>query len=252
MYEARDKKMSVIVKMEHVTKQFGGLTAVNDFSGEIEKNAIVGLIGPNGAGKTTLFNMIANYYHPTSGKIYFKDQDITEARTEDMARMGLARTFQVTKPFGDMTVLQNIMVGAFLHTTKARQVEQKAREVAGLVGMTCDLDMIANNTTTVDKKKLEIARALAVGPELILLDEVMAGCNPQEKLELVDTCRKVRDAGVTILIIEHDIKTNMSLCDKIYILHRGEKLVEGTPEQVANDKRAISAYLGEDFDNAEN
>ena len=144
------------------------------------------------------------------------------------------------------------MVGAFLHTTNARQVEQKAREVAGLVGMTCDLDMIANNTTTVDKKKLEIARALAVGPELILLDEVMAGCNPQEKLELVDTCRKVRDAGLTILIIEHDIKTIMSLCDKIYILHRGEKLVEGTPEQVANDKRAIRAYLGEDFDNAEN
>ncbi|MGI6181067.1 MAG: ABC transporter ATP-binding protein [Agathobaculum sp.] len=243
--------MSVIVKMEHVTKQFGGLTAVNDFSGEIEKGDIVGLIGPNGAGKTTLFNMIANYFHPTSGKIYFKDQDITGAKTEDMAKMGLARTFQVTKPFGDMTVLQNIMVGAFLKTNNAKEVEKKAREVAELVGMTCDLDMIASNTTTVDKKKLEIARALAVEPELILLDEVMAGCNPQEKLELVDTCRKVRDAGVTILIIEHDIKTIMSLCDKIYILHRGEKLVEGTPEEVANDKRAISAYLGEDFENAE-
>ena len=243
--------MSVIVKMEHVTKQFGGLTAVNDFSGEIEKGDIVGLIGPNGAGKTTLFNMIANYFHPTSGKIYFKDQDITEAKTEDMAKMGLARTFQVTKPFGDMTVLQNIMVGAFLKTNNAKAVEKKAREVAELVGMTCDLDMIASNTTTVDKKKLEIARALAVEPELILLDEVMAGCNPQEKLELVDTCRKVREAGVTILIIEHDIKTIMSLCDKIYILHRGEKLVEGTPEEVANAKRAISAYLGEDFENAE-
>lgn len=243
--------MSIIVKMEHVTKQFGGLTAVNDFSGEIEKGAIVGLIGPNGAGKTTLFNMIANFYHPTSGKIVFKDRDITDAKTEDMAKIGLARTFQVTKPFGDMTVLQNIMVGAFLHTSNPKKVEQKAYEVAKLVGMTCDLDMTANNTTTVDKKKLEIARALAVDPELILLDEVMAGCNPQEKLELVETCRKVRDAGVTILIIEHDIKTIMSLCDKIFILHRGEKLVEGTPEEVANDKRAISAYLGEDFDNAE-
>lgn len=243
--------MSSIVKLEHVTKQFGGLTAVHDFSGEVETGSIVGLIGPNGAGKTTLFNMIANYYHPTSGKIYFKDKDITEAKTEDMARLGLARTFQVTKPFGDMTVLQNIMVGGFLHTSNAKAVKEKAYKVAELVGITCDLDMTALNTTTVDKKKLEIARALAVEPELILLDEVMAGCNPQEKLELVDTCRKIRDAGITIIIIEHDIKTIMSLCDKIYILHRGEKLVEGTPEEVANDKRAISAYLGEDFDNAE-
>jgi len=199
MYEARDKKMSVIVKMEHVTKQFGGLTAVNDFSGEIEKNAIVGLIGPNGAGKTTLFNMIANYYHPTSGKIYFKDQDITEARTEDMARMGLARTFQVTKPFGDMTVLQNIMVGAFLHTTNARQVEQKAREVAGLVGMTCDLDMIANNTTTVDKKKLEIARALAVGPELILLDIMLPGEDGMELLKRLKSSVKTREIPVIMV-----------------------------------------------------
>lgn len=244
--------MAVIVKMEHVTKQFGGLTAVNDFCGEIEEGSIVGLIGPNGAGKTTLFNMIANYYHPTSGRIYFKDKDITAAKTEDMAKMGLARTFQVTKPFGDMSVLQNIMVGGFLHINKAAKVEEKARRTAALVGMDCDLDMKAASTTTVDKKKLEIARALAVEPELILLDEVMAGCNPQEKLELVETCRKVRDAGVTIIIIEHDIKTIMSLCDKIYILHRGEKLVEGTPEEVANDKRAVSAYLGEDFDNAEN
>ncbi len=244
--------MAVIVKMEHVTKQFGGLTAVNDFCGEIEEGSIVGLIGPNGAGKTTLFNMIANYYHPTSGRIYFKDKDITAAKTEDMAKMGLARTFQVTKPFGDMSVLQNIMVGGFLHINKAAKVEEKARRTAALVGMDCDPDMKAASTTTVDKKKLEIARALAVEPKLILLDEVMAGCNPQEKLELVETCRKVRDAGVTIIIIEHDIKTIMSLCDKIYILHRGEKLVEGTAEEVANDKRAVSAYLGEDFDNAEN
>ncbi len=243
--------MSTIVKLESVTKKFGGLTAVNDFSGVIEEGSIVGLIGPNGAGKTTLFNMIANYYHPTSGHIYFKGEDITSAKTEDMAKLGLARTFQITKPFGDMTVLQNIMVGGFLHTNDAKQVETQARIVAELVNMTCDLDMIASNTTTVDKKKLEIARALAVKPQLILLDEVMAGCNPQEKLELVETCRKVRASGVTIIIIEHDIKTIMSLCDKIFILHRGEKLVEGTPDEVANDKRAISAYLGEDFDNAE-
>ena len=238
--------MSVIVKMEHVTKQFGGLTAVNDFSGEIEKNAIVGLIGPNGAGKTTLFNMIANYYHPTSGKIYFKDQDITEARTEDMARMGLARTFQVTKPFGDMTVLQNIMVGAFLHTTNAKQVEQKAREVAGLVGMTCDLDMIANNTTTVDKKKLEIARALATNPKLLLLDEPAAGMNPNETAELMETIEVVRKRfGVTVLLIEHDMKLVSGICEYLYVLNFGRLLAEGTPGEVLKNPEVVTAYLGE-------
>ncbi len=242
--------MSEIIKMEHVTKKFGGLVAVNDFSGVIEKGSITGLIGPNGAGKTTMFNMIANYYHPTSGQIYLDGRDITSARTEDMVNLGLARTFQVTKPFGDMTILQNIMVGAYLHDSRPKVVEEKAREVAKLVGMTCDLDMIANNTTTVDKKKLEIARALATDPQIILLDEVMAGCNPQEKLELVDSCRQVNESGVTILIIEHDIKTIMSMCQHIFLMNRGEKLVEGTAEEVANDKRAISAYLGEDYENA--
>lgn len=244
--------MSKIITMEHVTKKFGGLVAVDDFSGDIETGSIVGLIGPNGAGKTTLFNMIANYFHPTSGKICFKGKDITDAKTEDMAKLGLARTFQVTKPFGDMSVLQNIMVGAFLKHKDPKKAEELARKAAELSEITCDLDMKAVNTTTVDKKKLEIARAMAVEPELILLDEVMAGCNPQEKLELVETCRSIRNSGVTIIIIEHDIKTIMSVCDKIFIMDRGRKLVEGTPDEVANDQRAINAYLGEDFGNAEN
>ncbi len=167
-----------------------------------------------------------------------------------MAIRGLARTFQVTKPFGDMTVVENIMVGAFLHTRDKHKARQQAEEIYEFIDMTCGECRPANETTTVDRKKLEIARALATKPELLLLDEVMAGCNPQEKLELVETCRKIQKAGITLLVIEHDIKTIMSLCGKVIVLHRGAKLVEGTPKEVANDPHAINAYLGEDY-NAE-
>jgi branched-chain amino acid transport system ATP-binding protein len=242
--------MSAIIQMEHITKQFGGLKAVNDFCGDVEEHSIVGLIGPNGAGKTTLFNMMACTFPPTSGKVRYCGRDITRARTSDMAGMGLARTFQVTKPFGSMSVLDNIMVGTFLRTKDRKAARQKAEDIYRFLGISCDPDKASCNSTTVDRKKLEVARALATEPKLLLLDEVMAGCNPQEKLELVQVIRKIRDSGVTIIIIEHDIKTIMTLCEKIFLLHRGEKLVEGTPEEVANDKRAISAYLGEEFSNA--
>jgi branched-chain amino acid transport system ATP-binding protein len=238
------------IKLSNVTKQFGGLTAVNDFSAEINENDIVGLIGPNGAGKTTLFNMIACTFPPTSGKIEFYGKDITNTRTSDMASLGLARTFQVTRPFGEMTVLENITVGAFLKTGKKSVALDKAWEVSELLGMSNSVHMAAHNLTTVDRKKLEVARALATEPKVLLLDEVMAGCNPQEKVEISQIIRQIRDSGITVVIIEHDIKTIMGLCDWIFLLHRGEKLVEGTPETVGNDKRAISAYLGEDFANA--
>ncbi len=242
--------MDAIIRLEHITKKFGGLVATNDFSGEVEKGSIVGLIGPNGAGKTTLFNMMSCTYPPTSGKIYYKGEDITGKTPNQMAHKGLARTFQVTKPFGSMSIIDNIMVGAFLKTNSREHARKKADEVFDFIGMSCSRDAKADNSTTVDRKKLEVARALATEPELLLLDEDMAGCNPSEKLELVDCCRKIRESGVTILVIEHDIKTIMSLCDKIIVLDRGAKLVEGTPEEVANDPRAISAYLGEDFANA--
>ncbi len=239
--------MEEIIRLENVTKKFGGLTAVDNFSGSIETGSIVGLIGPNGAGKTTLFNMMSCTYPPTSGKIFYQGVDVTKARTDSMAIRGLARTFQVTKPFGDMTVVENFMVGAFLHTRDKHKARQQAEEIYEYIGMSCGDKKCANETTTVDRKKLEIGRALATKPKLLLLDEVMAGCNPQEKLELVETCRKIQKTGVTLLVIEHDIKTIMSLCGKIIILHRGAKLIEGTPEEVANDPRAISAYLGEDY-----
>ena len=242
--------MKPIVEIHNVTKQFGGLKAVSDFSGTVDEGTIVGLIGPNGAGKTTLFNMMAATFPPTSGQIIYNGLDITHCKTHQMVGVGIARTFQITKPFGDMTVIENIMVGAFYHTRDRKPARENASRVYNVIGMKCGLDQIAHNLTTVDRKKLEIARALATNPKLLLLDEVMAGCNPLEKLELIAVVRKIRDTGVTIVIIEHDIKTIMSLCDKIIVLHRGEKLVEGSPQEVANDKRAISAYLGEDYNNA--
>lgn len=239
--------MGEIIRLEHVSKKFGGLVAVDDFCGEIETGSIVGLIGPNGAGKTTLFNMMSCTYTPTSGKIFYKGADVTKARTDSMAARGLARTFQVTKPFGDMTVVENFMVGAFLHTKDRATARKQAEEIYDYIGMSCGKDKPANETTTVDRKKLEIGRALATKPELLLLDEVMAGCNPQEKLELVETCRKIQKCGITLVVIEHDIKTIMTLCEKIIIMHRGAKLLEGSPEEVANNPCAISAYLGEDY-----
>ena len=242
--------MKPIIEIQNLTKQFGGLKAVSDFSGEIAEGSIVGLIGPNGAGKTTLFNMIANTFPPTSGKIIYNGSDITNRHTHEMVGIGIARTFQITKPFGDMSVIENIMVGAFYHTHDRKLARANAGKVYDIIGLSCGFDQIAHNLTTVDRKKLEIARALATSPKLLLLDEVMAGCNPHEKVELSSVVRKIRDNGVTIIIIEHDIKTIMNLCDKIVVLHRGEKLVEGTPQEVANDKRAISAYLGEEYTNA--
>lgn len=242
--------MSEIIQMDHISKQFGGLKAVHDFCGEVEEHSIVGLIGPNGAGKTTLFNMMARTIRPTAGKIYYYGKDITDRKTSEMAGIGLARTFQVTKPFGVMSVLDNIMVGAFLRTRDRKTARKKAEDIYRFLGIDCDSCRAASSSTTVDRKKLEVARALATEPKLLLLDEVMAGCNPQEKLELVQIIRKIRDSGVTVIIIEHDIKTIMSLCEKIFLLDRGEKLVEGTPEEVANDKRAISAYMGEEYTNA--
>jgi len=238
--------MSTVLELNEVTKMFGGLRAVSNFSGVIEENSITGLIGPNGAGKTTLFNMIACTYPPTSGRILYNGKDITGMRTHKICGMGIARTFQVTKPFGDMTVIENIMVGSFLKTRHKKEARKLALNAYERVGFSCDINQVAHNLTTVDRKKLEVARALATDPKVLMLDEVMAGCNPQEKLELSEAIRKIRATGVTIIIIEHDIKTIMSLSEKVIVLHRGEKLVEGTPNEVANDQRAINAYLGED------
>lgn len=236
-----------IISVRGLTKQFEGLVAVSNFDMEVGDREIVGLIGPNGAGKTTVFNMIACYLKPTVGEIMFAGQNITGLQPHQICALGIARTFQVTKPFGDMNLLENIMVGAFLRTTDTAAARRKADEIFELLKFAGPKEQSAHNQTTVDRKKLEVARALATDPKVLLLDEVMAGCNPSEKVEMVELFFRLRASGITIVIIEHDMKTIMSLCDRVIVLNRGEKLIEGTPAEVSNDKRAISAYLGEEY-----
>ncbi len=243
--------MTQLLRLKGLTKQFGGLTAVNNVSLELKQEEILGLIGPNGAGKTTLFNMISGSYLPTDGRIVFEDQDITELPSHKIATLGIARTFQIAKPFARLTVVDNVKVGSYLHTKGARLASQKARQVVGFVGLDPYADRPAQNLTTAGRKRLELARALATEPKLLLLDEVMAGLTPTESAGIVNLIRQIRETGITILVIEHVMKAIMSLSDRVAVLHHGELIAVDSPKEVAKDKRVIEAYLGEEFQIAE-
>lgn len=237
-----------LLRVEGLRKAFGGLIAVNDLRLEVERGEVLGLIGPNGAGKTTVFNLISCVYPPDSGTIEFDRKNIVGLKPYDVCRLGIARTFQVTKPFGELTTLENVMVGAFLNHGSFRSAREKALYVLDFVGLLHKKDVIGYNLTVGERKKLELARALATEPKLLLLDEVMAGFHPREKQDIVDLIiRTNRDAGVTMIIVEHDMRAIMSLCNRVVLLIRGEKLVEGTPSEVSQDERAIKAYLGEGY-----
>jgi branched-chain amino acid transport system ATP-binding protein len=238
----------VILEVQKLIKRFGGLVAVQDFDFALEEQTLLGLIGPNGAGKTTVFNILACYFPPDSGQVTFQGQNLVGLQPHQACALGLARTFQVTKPFVDNTVLENVMVGAFCRTTKTREAEHMARQTLDILEFSHRQDVIGHELTVAERKRLELARALATQPKLLLLDEPMAGLNPTEKAHLLELLRRIRDQQkMTIIVVEHDMKAVMSLCERIILMHRGEKLVEGTPEQVAHDPRAISAYLGEEY-----
>jgi branched-chain amino acid transport system ATP-binding protein len=237
-----------ILEVEKLNKTFGGLIAVRDFDMSVEKGEIVGLIGPNGAGKTTLFNLVACFYPPDSGRIIFQGTDLAGMKPYQVCALGIARTFQLTKPFVNNTVLENVMVGAFSRASSARKARRKALEVLEAVEFSEYKDVLGQELTTADQKRLEFARSLATEPQLLLLDEAMAGLNPAEKLRLLELLRRIRDRGITLVVIEHDMKAVMTLCERIILMHRGEKLVEGTPQKVANDPQAIAAYLGAEYD----
>jgi branched-chain amino acid transport system ATP-binding protein len=239
--------MTALLEVTGISKRFGGLQAVHDLSLTVLDGEILGLIGPNGAGKSTVFNLINGVYPPDKGRIVFKGQDITGEPPYRIARHGLARTHQIVQPLVGMTVLENCTVGAcfgraHLPLGPAREV---VREAAEIVGLTDRLDDLAGQLTTAGKKRLELARALSARPELLLLDEVLAGLNPTEIERMITVIRRIRDGGIAILMIEHVMRAIMSLSDRIVVLNLGGKLAEGTPREIASNPDVIAAYLGE-------
>ena len=239
---------AVILKMKKVTKLFGGLAAVKDVNLEIKRGEIFGLIGPNGAGKTTLFNLISGVYPLSEGTIEFDGKEYRGVQhPHQVCRMGIARTFQIVKPFGNLTAWENVMIGAFFRTGDLEEAREEAAKTMGWMGMSDRKHMLAKSLTLPDRKRLEFARALATKPVFLLLDEVMAGLTPHEVDETLLLIRKIREEGITLFVVEHVMHAIMSLSDRIAILHHGEKIMEGTPQEVARDERVIKAYLGEEY-----
>ena len=236
-----------ILEIENLTKNFGGLTAVNDLDLTIKKGEILALIGPNGAGKSTVFNCVAGVFPPSAGAIRFKGDSIGGEKPWNLARRGLARTFQIVKPFGPKTVLYNVMVGAFLRTGSTRVARDKAEEVLATLNLSHLRDQLAGTLTIADRKRLEIAKAMATDPELLLLDEVMAGLRPTEVDEMIGIIKGVRERGMTVFVIEHIMRAVMALSDRVVVIQFGSKIAEGTPEAVTKDENVIKAYLGGEY-----
>ena len=233
-----------MLKVTDLSKSFGGLKAVNQVSLNVREGQIVSLIGPNGAGKTTMFAMVAGFIEPNSGTVMFDGNDITGQQPHRLCDSGMVRTFQITQPFAKLSTLENIMVGAYCRTGNRRQAEAEARIVAKQVGMEDLLNKDADSLTVSGCKRLELARALATKPRLLLLDEVMAGLNPTEIDETVEVIKGIRSSGVTIFLIEHVMKAVVNLSDYSYVLNDGVLIAQGTPTEIANDKAVIEAYLG--------
>lgn len=252
----------VLLELQKLTKRFGGLTAVCDFDMTVEKGEIVGLIGPNGAGKTTAFNMISGVAKPTSGRVIFKGNDITGHNPEKVARRGIMRTFQATTVFSALTVLDNIRLGSHLlakigffsdlfgtpfEHKREKELFEKAAELANFLGLGDKKNEVARNLSHGHQRALEVAIALAGDPELLLLDEPVAGMSSEETQEMMSLIRSVRERGVTILLVEHDMKMVMDICTKIYVLNFGKKLAQGNPQQICANPEVVAAYLGSEY-----
>ena len=235
-----------LLRVEDVTKRFGGLTAVNQVSMYVNPGEIVGLIGANGAGKTTLFNLIAGAYHVTSGRILFEGREVQNMPSHKLARIGIARTYQIVKPFSNLTMLENTMVGALQKHSKVEDARKKAEEILELVEMGDRKHVRGENLNLPELKRMEVARALATEPKILLLDEVMAGLNPSDSKRVIALIQKIgRESGLTIIIIEHVMKAVMTLSDRVYVLNQGRLIANGTPGEVTNHPEVIKSYLGE-------
>jgi branched-chain amino acid transport system ATP-binding protein len=237
-----------ILEGERVTKYFGGLTAVHSVDFTIDQGEIVGLIGPNGAGKTTLFNLISGALPATAGEIRYKDKKITSLKPNKICKRGIARTFQLIKLFGNMTVYENVLLASLFGIAKhISESDAKTESLVLLefVGLSAARATPAKDLTLANQKRLELARALATKPELLLLDELMAGLNPSEVTQAMDLVTRIRDKGITIFMIEHVMKAIMSVCGRIMVLDHGVKIAEGTPQEITNNKKVVEVYLGE-------
>jgi len=237
----------MILQSHDLVKSFGGVTAVDHLSLEVEKGSVFGIIGPNGSGKTTFFNLVNGVYPPTSGTITFNGRNITGLRPHQIAKLGIGRTYQVPAPFTKMTVLENVMVSTFMRSSSLKESRKVSWEILERVRLEDKGNSLVLNVTLEDRKRLELARALGTRPDLLLLDEVMAGLTPSEIKEAIELIRSLRTGELTIIVVEHIMDVILSLCDRIAVLDYGEKIAEDVPDKVVNDPNVIKAYLGERY-----
>lgn len=237
----------VLLTVDKIAKRYGGVQAVKELSFTLKRGEILGLLGPNGAGKTTAFNMIAGFVAADQGRILLGDRDITGRKPWDVCKAGIARTFQLSKPFGGMSTRENLVVGSLVKTNDRAKSEARADELLDFLGMSALADTDADNLTAFERRKVELGRALSTEPELLLMDEVVAGATPQEALAMVELVKKVHQRGVTVLIIEHVMKVIMGLSHRVIVMHHGELIADGEPADVVKQPEVLKAYFGDDY-----
>jgi branched-chain amino acid transport system ATP-binding protein len=238
---------AICLNVSGLSKRFGGLAANNDIHFSVEEGEIVSIIGPNGAGKSTLFNCVTGFYKPDSGNVSFYGRDITGMRPDKVCNLGIARTFQIVEVIGEMTVLENVTTGVLLRYRRIKPAMEKACEILAFTGLYEKKDFLGTELTIADKKRLEVSMALATQPRLLMLDESMAGLTKVELREIIDLIKKIRDKGMTLIVVEHVMEAVMQISDRVVVLNSGKKIVEGTPREVCSNQEVIQAYLGEKY-----